>query len=49
MVEEPFTLFKPMGASGGDAEEDRVAGDGCYGKHVFEIVCVKLDGNAINE
>jgi hypothetical protein len=31
IVEEPFTLFKPSGGnSGGDAEEDRQAGDGCY-------------------
>jgi hypothetical protein len=31
IVEEPFTLFKPAGGnSGGDAEEDRQAGDGCY-------------------
>ena len=31
VVEEPFTLFKPAGgAGGGDSEEDRQAGDGCY-------------------
>jgi hypothetical protein len=31
IVEEPFTLFRPAdGNSGGDAEEDRQAGDGCY-------------------
>ena len=29
MVEEPFSLFKPS-LSGGDSEDDRKAGDGCY-------------------
>lgn len=29
MVEEPFSLFKPS-LSGGDSEDDRKGGDGCY-------------------
>jgi hypothetical protein len=30
VVEEPFSLFKPSSFSGGDSEDDRKAGDGCY-------------------